>query len=56
MSLTPRDHAAIRAELRNKMLVCHCAPLPCHGLVLAAIANSSSTHPWTGVALDAPLV
>jgi len=30
---------ALRAELRGKMLGCWCAPLPCHGDVLAAVAE-----------------
>lgn len=28
-----------RAELKGKTLVCFCAPLPCHGDVLAQIVN-----------------
>jgi hypothetical protein len=27
------------AELRGKTLGCHCAPLPCHGDMLAEMAN-----------------
>jgi hypothetical protein len=27
------------AELRGQTLGCHCAPLPCHGDILARIAN-----------------
>lgn len=30
----------IRQELRGKILGCYCAPLPCHGDVLAEIANA----------------
>lgn len=30
---------AVRTELRGKVLGCWCAPLPCHGDVLARIAN-----------------
>jgi hypothetical protein len=29
-----------KRELRGKVLACHCAPLPCHGHILAKIANS----------------
>ena len=29
----------IKEELKGKDLVCHCAPLPCHGDVLLEIAN-----------------
>ena len=32
---------AARRELRGKQLVCHCAPLPCHGHALAVVANCS---------------
>ena len=31
------DH--IKKELRGKVLGCWCAPLPCHGDILAEIAN-----------------
>ena len=31
--------AAARAELRNKVLGCYCKPLPCHGDVLAEVAD-----------------
>ena len=31
-----RQHAG---ELKGKVLVCYCAPLPCHGNILAAAAN-----------------
>lgn len=30
----------VKRELRGKILGCHCAPKPCHGDVLARIANS----------------
>lgn len=33
-----RDY--IRQELRGKRLGCYCAPLPCHGDILAEIANA----------------
>ena len=32
-------YAAIGTELADKTLICWCAPLPCHGDVLAAIAD-----------------
>ena len=32
--------AAARRELRGKTLVCFCAPLPCHGDVLARWADA----------------
>lgn len=31
--------AKVKRELRGKVLGCWCAPLPCHGDVLAAIAD-----------------
>lgn len=31
--------ADAKAELRGKVLVCYCAPAPCHGDVLLKIAN-----------------
>lgn len=31
-----------RAELRGRVLGCHCAPLPCHGHVLYRIASGAS--------------
>ncbi len=35
------DHLEeLKRELRGKILGCWCAPLPCHGDVLAEIANS----------------
>jgi uncharacterized protein DUF4326 len=30
--------------LKGKILGCHCAPLPCHGNVLAALANDLPIH------------
>jgi len=35
----PELMEAARKELRGKVLGCWCAPLPCHGDVLARIAN-----------------
>lgn len=32
--------ALVRRELRGRCLVCVCAPMPCHGDVLLAVANS----------------
>jgi hypothetical protein len=32
--------ALVRKELRNKILGCWCSPAPCHGEVLARIANA----------------
>ena len=37
--------ARARAELRGKVLGCWCAPLPCHGDVLAEIANLEEIPP-----------
>lgn len=41
-----KDQAALRAacrkELRGKKLACFCAPLPCHGHVLAYYADAST--------------
>lgn len=31
---------AARVELRGKDLVCHCAPLACHGEILMQVANN----------------
>lgn len=31
-------------ELRGKDLVCYCAPLPCHGDILLALANQDDQH------------
>ena len=36
----PELQARARKELRGKVLGCWCAPLPCHGDILARIANS----------------
>lgn len=35
--------AAAKRELRGKVLGCWCAPKPCHGDVLARIANEKAT-------------
>jgi len=35
----PELVAAIKRELRGKVLGCHCKPKACHGDTLAAIAN-----------------
>lgn len=35
----PELMAAVRSELRGKVLGCFCSPLMCHGRVLASIAN-----------------
>jgi hypothetical protein len=32
--------ARVRAELKDKVIACWCAPLPCHADVLAEIADS----------------
>ena len=37
--LQPHLIERARAELRGKVLGCFCAPLPCHGDVLATIAS-----------------
>ena len=37
--LTPPSRDEIVRELRGRVLGCWCAPKPCHGDVLAAIAN-----------------
>lgn len=36
----PEMMVKIKKELKNKILGCHCAPLPCHGDVLVKIADS----------------
>lgn len=36
----------IKAQLPGKRLICYCAPLACHGDVLAAIANDEDTAEW----------
>lgn len=38
-SLTDEQRERARRELRGKVLGCWCAPQPCHGDVLARIAN-----------------
>lgn len=35
----PQLIADAKKELKNRNLVCYCAPLPCHGDVLIRIAN-----------------
>ena len=30
----------VKTELRGKILGCHCSPKPCHGDILARIANT----------------
>ena len=35
------DPAKIRAALHGKILVCYCKPKPCHGDVLARIADTT---------------
>ena len=37
---TPKLLKAVRMELKNKILGCHCGVLQCHGEILAEIANS----------------
>lgn len=39
MDLSVSTGMAVKAELKGKDLVCHCAPLPCHADVLLRIAN-----------------
>lgn len=39
MILTRPDMLARLPELRGKRLMCYCAPLPCHGDVLARLAD-----------------
>ena len=42
-AMAPQQRAfrnRVRCELRGKELACYCHPLPCHGDVLAAIADS----------------
>jgi hypothetical protein len=38
----PELLARVRSELRGKVLGCWCAPGPCHGDVLARIANDGA--------------
>lgn len=35
----PELVAKVKAELKNKTLGCWCSPLPCHGDILARVAN-----------------
>lgn len=37
----PKMVAAAKAELKGKVLGCFCAPLACHGDVLAEVANAT---------------
>lgn len=39
-SLTPERIIEIKLKLKGKILGCFCAPKPCHGDVLAEIANA----------------
>lgn len=39
LRLEPVYVARVRRELRGRDLACWCAPLPCHGDVLAAVAD-----------------
>jgi len=39
----PELVARVKAELRGKVLACWCAPKPCHGDILARIANEKET-------------
>jgi hypothetical protein len=41
---TQPELMAALPELRGKVLGCWCAPLPCHGEVLARLANSAGTR------------
>jgi len=47
--LLSRPHLieAAKIELKGKILGCYCAPLACHGDVLARVANESSSVCWT---------
>jgi len=38
----PEAILAARRKLRGKVLVCFCAPLPCHGDVLARVAEGGN--------------
>lgn len=40
----PRLLEKVKRELRDKDLVCYCAPLPCHGDVLLRIANEEENN------------
>ena len=35
----PEAMAYVRQTFRGKILVCHCAPLPCHGEIYAELAD-----------------
>lgn len=39
LARSPQLVADIKAELKDKDLVCHCRPLRCHGEVILEIAN-----------------
>ena len=39
----PELVARVKRELRGKVLGCYCAPLPCHGDVLARVANGKKS-------------
>lgn len=39
----PERMAECRRELRGKVLGCWCAPLPCHGEILAEVANAEES-------------
>lgn len=43
IATSPEAQLEAREELRGKVLACYCAPLACHGDVLAQIANCE--HP-----------
>lgn len=38
---SPKFVEAARRELKGKQIACWCAPLPCHGDVLAAVADGA---------------
>lgn len=42
--LTQPQLLAQLVELKGKTLGCYCAPLPCHGMVLIALANERGIH------------
>lgn len=42
LELNPDVVEHVKRHLRNKDLVCFCAPLPCHGDVLLRIANEEN--------------
>ncbi len=44
---------AVKTELKGKVLGCFCAPLPCHGDLLAKVANGEDDlSPGTGYEFD----